>query len=34
VRLAGHNHISMAARFNTGEDMLGEQILDFFAQRK
>jgi acetyl esterase/lipase len=33
VRLAGHNHISMAAHFNTGEDMLGEQILDFFAQK-
>ena len=32
MRLAGHNHISMVAHFNTGEDLLGRAILEFFAQ--
>jgi len=34
VRLAGHNHISMVAHFNSGEDFLGREILDFFTQLK
>lgn len=34
VRLAGHNHISMVAHFNSGEDFLGCEILDFFTQLK
>lgn len=29
VQLMKHNHISIATHFNTGEDLLGEQILDF-----
>ncbi|HEY4371412.1 MAG TPA: alpha/beta hydrolase [Burkholderiales bacterium] len=28
---ADHNHISLVAQFNSGEDWIGEQILDFFA---
>jgi acetyl esterase len=31
VRLRDHNHISMVAHFNTGEDELGREILDFMA---
>lgn len=31
LRLRGHNHISMVAHFNTGEDLLGREILDFMA---
>lgn len=31
VQMAGHNHISIVAHFNTAEDMLGAAILDFFA---
>jgi acetyl esterase len=34
LRLAGHNHISIVAHFNTGEDILGQEILDFFAAGK
>lgn len=30
--LADHNHVSIMAHFHTGEDWLGEQILDFFEQ--
>jgi len=29
VRLLGHNHTSMVAHFNTGEEVLGRRILDF-----
>jgi acetyl esterase/lipase len=29
VRLAGHNHISLVAHFNTGEDNLGREIVEF-----
>ena len=32
MRLAGHNHISMVAHFNTSEDLLGREILEFFSQ--
>ena len=31
LRLRNHNHISMVAHFNTGEDLLGREILDFMA---
>jgi len=31
VRLRNHNHISLVAHFNTGEDILGREILDFIA---
>ncbi len=31
IQLPRHNHISMAAHFNTGEDDLGREILDFIA---
>ena len=31
LRLRGHNHISMVAHFNTGEELLGREILDFMA---
>ena len=31
VRLRNHNHISMVAHFNTGEELLGREILDFIA---
>jgi acetyl esterase len=31
LRLRGHNHISMVAHFNTAEDLLGREILDFMA---
>jgi len=34
VRLTGHNHISIVAHFNTGEEILGREILDFFATLK
>jgi hypothetical protein len=27
--MAGHNHTSMVAHFNTAEDLLGRQILQF-----
>lgn len=33
LRLAGHNHISLVAHFNTGEDLLGREILDFMVAR-
>ena len=29
MRLAGHNHISMVAHFNTVEDNLGREIVEF-----
>ena len=29
MRLPGHNHISIVAHFNTTEDTLGREILDF-----
>jgi len=31
VRMAGHNHTSIVAHFNTGEEILGREILDFIA---
>jgi acetyl esterase/lipase len=31
VRLDGHNHASIIAHFNTGEEILGTEILDFLA---
>jgi len=31
VRMSRHNHISMVAHFNSGEDILGRQILEFIA---
>jgi len=31
MRLTGHNHISIVAHFNTEEEILGHEILDFFA---
>lgn len=30
VRLTGHNHTSIVAHFNTEEEILGREILDFF----
>lgn len=30
LSLRGHNHVSMLAHFNTPEDFLGREILDFF----
>jgi acetyl esterase/lipase len=33
VRLTGHNHISIVAHFNTEEQILGAEIMDFFATR-
>ena len=30
IRLTGHNHISIVAHFNTDEEILGREILDFF----
>jgi len=30
LSVADHNHVSVMAHFNSGEQMLGEQILDFF----
>jgi len=32
VRLTRHNHISLMAHFNTGEEILGREILDFIAR--
>lgn len=32
LRLRRHNHISMAVHFNTGEDILGREILSFMAE--
>lgn len=32
VQLAGHNHLSIVAHFNTAEDALGREILDFVAR--
>lgn len=34
VRLTRHNHISLVAHFNTEEEILGREILDFIAQGK
>ncbi len=31
LRLAGHNHTSMVAHFNTAEERLGREILEFIA---
>jgi acetyl esterase/lipase len=31
LRLRNHNHTSMVAHFNTGEELLGREILDFMA---
>ena len=30
LRLTRHNHMSIVAHFNTEEDILGREILDFF----
>jgi acetyl esterase/lipase len=32
MRLPRHNHISIVAHFNSGEETLGREILDFFEQ--
>lgn len=32
LQLRGHNHMSMVAHFNTSEDVLGREMLDFFAR--
>ena len=32
LRLTRHNHISLIAHFNTGEEILGREILDFIAR--
>ena len=34
MRLPRHNHISIVAHFNTTEDTLGHEILDFFETRR
>jgi acetyl esterase/lipase len=34
LRLCDHNHISMVAHFNTEEEILGREILEFFAAGK
>lgn len=34
MRLPRHNHISIVAHFNSGEETLGREILDFFATRR
>jgi len=31
VRMAGHNHMSIMAHFDTGEEALGRELLDFMA---
>jgi hypothetical protein len=31
MRLPDHNHISIVAHFNSGEETLGPEILEFFA---
>ena len=31
LRMRGHNHVSLMAHFNTGEEMLGREIVDFCA---
>ena len=30
LRMQGHNHMSIVAHFNSGEEVLGREILDFF----
>jgi acetyl esterase len=30
LRMRGHNHMSVVAHFNSGEEVLGREILDFF----
>ena len=32
LQLRGHNHMSIVAHFDSGEDALGREILDFFAE--
>jgi len=32
VRLTRHDHVSLVAHFNTGEEILGREILDFIAR--
>ncbi len=32
MRLPRHNHISIVAHFNSGEETVGREILDFFEQ--
>lgn len=34
LRLSGHNHFSIVAHFNTGEEILGREMLEFFAEGK
>lgn len=29
VRMIGHNHFSTAMHFNTGDELLGREILEF-----
>ncbi len=31
IQMQGHNHMSIVAHFNSGEEMLGRAIVDFFA---
>ena len=31
LQMAGHNHMSIVAHFNSGEELLGREILDFMA---
>ncbi|MCJ0765150.1 alpha/beta hydrolase [Variovorax terrae] len=33
LQLRGHNHMSMVAHFNSGEERLGRELLDFFHRR-
>ncbi|HZV93308.1 MAG TPA: alpha/beta hydrolase fold domain-containing protein [Caldimonas sp.] len=32
VQMPGHNHMSIVAHFNSGEETLGREILDFFSR--
>lgn len=32
LQLRGHNHMSMVAHFNTSEEVLGRELLDFFTR--
>jgi hypothetical protein len=32
IQMPRHNHITMAAHFNTAEDTLGREILSFIAR--
>jgi hypothetical protein len=34
VQVPRHNHTSIVAHFNTGEETLGREILDFFTTER